>query len=215
LVVSAFSGGWGPAALVGPFSTSFPATEDPISQGGIWLNGEADGIDWENCKTNGSGIFANGFSTNQYGDNVCLLKPSYRSFSANHYAQGTVYRAGGYDVSHEIELYVRAAGAAHSWRGYEVYWTNPSGYINLVRWDGPLADFTYLADTPIGQAVTGDVLRMEVTGTTITIYKNGSQVMTHSDSTWSSGQPGIGFGVWDVSTVLTNYGWSSFEAGDL
>ena len=28
------------------YRTSFPATENPISEGGMWLNGRTDGIDW-------------------------------------------------------------------------------------------------------------------------------------------------------------------------
>src|SRR5258706_5215162 len=33
------------------YSTRFLADEDPISEGGIWLNGRKDGIDWANIRT--------------------------------------------------------------------------------------------------------------------------------------------------------------------
>src|SRR5262252_1248375 len=32
--------------LVKSYSTHFPLNEDPISEGGRWLNGAKDGIDW-------------------------------------------------------------------------------------------------------------------------------------------------------------------------
>ena len=32
------------------YSTNFPLTEDPISEGGRWINGSV-GLDWKNCRT--------------------------------------------------------------------------------------------------------------------------------------------------------------------
>jgi hypothetical protein len=42
-------------------------------------------------------------------------------------------------------------------------------------------------------ASDGDVLRAEITGDTIRVYKNGSLVASVSDSTYATGQPGMGF----------------------
>jgi len=33
------------------YSTDFPLEEDPISEGGMWINGKADGIDWTDVAT--------------------------------------------------------------------------------------------------------------------------------------------------------------------
>ena len=34
------------------YSSDFPLDESPVSEGGIWINGLADGIDWADCVTN-------------------------------------------------------------------------------------------------------------------------------------------------------------------
>ena len=41
------------AASVRSYRTSFERDEDPISEGGLWLNGRADGIDWCDVNTRG------------------------------------------------------------------------------------------------------------------------------------------------------------------
>src|SRR5215475_10801751 len=33
------------------YSTDFPNDEDPLSDGGMWINGKADGIDWTDVMT--------------------------------------------------------------------------------------------------------------------------------------------------------------------
>jgi len=33
------------------YTTNFPLTEDPISEGGKWINGKKDGVDWANVRT--------------------------------------------------------------------------------------------------------------------------------------------------------------------
>jgi len=57
------------------------------------------------------------------------------------------------------------------------------------------------------------VLRAEIAGNVITVYKNGVLVATGPpDSTWTGGQPGIGFWPVDASTP-GSYGWKGFTAG--
>ena len=92
-----------------------------------------------------------------------------------------------------------------------------TGYISIVRWNGPLADYLAMYETGdpgIGPAVDGDVLRAEMVGNTIRVFKNGALVATASDSTWTSGQPGVGF--WPVdSSSIEKYGWKNYQAGNL
>jgi len=38
--------GWYP-----PYITSFPLTENPISEGGKWINGLTTGLDWSDVRT--------------------------------------------------------------------------------------------------------------------------------------------------------------------
>src|ERR1700729_3247334 len=33
------------------YTTNFPLTENPISEGGKWINGQKDGVDWTDVRT--------------------------------------------------------------------------------------------------------------------------------------------------------------------
>jgi hypothetical protein len=204
------------------YTTSFPLTENPISEGGMWINGGAVGLDWNNVRTesgyaHGSVLVA---YPSRYSDDIAHLNPAFVAVAANQYAQGTVYRAAGYAPAgsgHEIELLLRFQITPHSARGYEVLWGH-SGYLAIVRWNGPVSDYTPLLDTGdpgIGAPVDGDVLRAEIIGSVIKVYKNGSLVATGpSNTTWTDGQPGMGF--WPVdSSTPQNLGWKDYTAGGL
>ncbi|MBS0367657.1 MAG: hypothetical protein JSS57_00505 [Proteobacteria bacterium] len=199
-----------------PFSTTFPATENPISQGGIWVNGRDTGIDWKNLKTNGSGVFAEsltGQTAGVYDDGIAHLSTGYHSFAANQYVQATVYRAASYTAGHEIELLLRFQITAHNARGYEVYWSTNDG-LALVRWEGAVNSFTPLVNTSL-VANDGDVLRFEASGSTLTVKVNGVQKLQTTDSTWTTGQPGIGNNPYDAAGTPTSFGWKNYTAGEL
>jgi hypothetical protein len=205
------TGGTGGAS----YSTNFPATENPISQGGMWINGKAAGLDWNNVQTTPGKAFAAAF-VGGYDDPIAVLNTA---FTANQYVQGTVYRAPGYSptTNHEIELLLRFRITPDSARGYEILWGH-GGELNIVRWNGPYGSYTPLLGTigpNIGAAVDGDVLRGEVMGNVVRVYKNGTLVATSpADNTFTDGQPGIGF--WPrPGATLQNFGWKSFSAGSL
>jgi hypothetical protein len=195
------------------FSTNFNSTENPISASGQWINGKVVGLDWNNAQSVPGEAYGAAFATG-YDDDIAVLNIT---FTANQYAQGTVHRLPGYSpgVNHEIELLLRFQITANNARGYEVLWAH-QGNMAIVRWNGPLGNYTPLVDNlVIGQAVDGDVLRAEITGSVIKVYKNGSLVATSpSDTTWTTGQPGIGF--WPKpGATLKSYGWKNFQAGSL
>jgi hypothetical protein len=199
----------------GSYSTNFSSTENPLSEGGKWVNGKAVGVDWNNVQSISGKACAAAFVSG-YDDPIAVLNTS---FSPNQFAQGTVSRAAGYapGASHEIELLLRFRVTTRSARGYEVLWGH-SGELNIVRWNGPLGSYTPLGGTygpNIGAAVDGDVLRAEIIGSVIRVYKNGTLVLTGpSNTTWADGQPGIGFFPRSGAT-LANYGWKTFSAGTL
>ena len=166
-----------PPAPAASYSTNFNLTENPISAG-RWINGKAVGLDWNDVQSVPGKAYASALATG-YDDDIAVLNTT---FAANQYAQGTVYRVSGYSpgVSHEIELLLRFQVTAHNARGYEVLW-GQTGEVNIVRWNGPLGDYTPLGAVSgpnIGAAVDGDVLRAEIIGSVIKVYKNGSLVMT-------------------------------------
>jgi hypothetical protein len=88
-----------------------------------------------------------------------------------------------------------------------------------VRWNGPLADFTTLLGLQgITYGVkTGDIFKATIVGNTITIYINGVVKGQVTDSTFASGNPGIGMYIQSPSTCGSggsNFGFSSFTASD-
>jgi hypothetical protein len=195
------------------YSTSFNLTENPISERGRWINGKAVGVDWNDARSAPGRAYASAFATG-YNDPIAVLNTT---FAANQYAQGTVHRAFGYSpgVSHEVELLLRFEVTGHNARGYEVLWAHDGG-IAIVRWNGPLGNYTPLREGPnIGKAVDGDVLRAEIIGGAVRVFKNGSLVATGpTDTTWSTGQPGMGF--WPKpGSNPADYGWKNFQAGSL
>jgi hypothetical protein len=207
------------------YTTNFPNNENPLSEGGKWVQGKAVGGNWNNPISAGGKAYASvlsGASGSRYDDSVAHLSPSFESFNANQWAQGTVYLASGYSgQSHEVELLLRFSIVSGDAHGYEILW-GLTGYIAVVRWNGPLGNYTPLHDPGQGSMPVpkdGDVLRAQISGNIITVQRNGTTVATvdvtsAGGTVWNSGQPGLGF--WPVdSATPQNYGWKSFTAGNL
>src|SRR5262249_19522817 len=119
----------------------------------------------------------------------------------------------------EVELLLRFSIAANDAHGYEILW-GLTGYIAIVRWEGPLGYYTPLFDPGEGPTPRdGDVMRAEISGNVVTVTINGQtmatvDVSTVGDPIWTTGQPGIGFWPGD-GAVPENYCWKTFEAGAL
>lgn len=213
------------------YVSSFPVTENPISEGSKWQRGSAEGLSWQNPqiisgRAVGTGFAgAGGFS--QFDDNIAHLKTSFRTFRPDQYVQATAYVAGGYNpgvsADHESELLLRFTVTANSAKGYEILQANNRG-VAVVRWNGPLGDYTEMKSTgPVNDAVVdGDVLRAQIIGNIIQVYQNGVDLFGPVDITatpgnvYNSGQPGMGFYIPNTgATVITSYGWKNWIAGDL
>lgn len=219
------------------FSTDFgTSAEDPISQGGKWLNGAADGTYWSNVVLGSGHAYAKNHVEGTkalYADGLAQLKTSVVDFQPDQFAVGTVYKSGSYTASaaHEIELLLRFEITANNARGYEVLWglaaNGSQAYVAIVRWNGTGGDYSAIYDPgngSIAMPVTGDVLRAEIRGSSMTVTRNGTAVVSNyslatdiysnSLSIWSDGQPGIGF--WPKpGATLDGYGWDGFAAGNL
>jgi hypothetical protein len=232
MATSRSGGGWAPPAqpVAAGFSTVFPAVENPLSQGGIWQRGLQEGLNWTDPKVTANGCVASTTPTpNRYDDDIAHLKASAYPFTGNQYAQGTVYCSAGYTGgggSHEIELLLRFSITANNAAGYEILWGHgPSvAYCALVRWNGPEGNYTALWDpaSAVGSYTNapptyqnGDVFRVEITGTTATIYINGVVIGVVTGLTdYATGQPGLGFWPVDGATPA-NLGFKSWQAGNL
>lgn len=191
---SSGSGGSGSAGAV-TYSTNFDLNESPISESGRWRHA---GLDWTFVET--SGGFARGTQAigvtrsgaGRYNDSYAYLT----GFPANQQASAVAH-LGQIDASctHEFELLVRWSDADHSARGYECNVAWDGSYVQVVRWNGPVGDFTYIGNTGNvpGGIKEGDTISASVVGNTITIAVNGVTRATAQDSAFTSGGPGMGF----------------------
>ena len=212
------------------YTTTFPLTENPISEGGNWVGGQSAGGNlWGNVQTTGGGPNGLAFGVSeptQFGDPTAILTGSWgpsqdvsTTVKINTQPTGT--------CCHEAELRLRMTISPNSISGYEVYCSvmpSPNNYCHIATWGGPNGSYHNLVDY-LGIYSTlnnGDVLRATVSGTnptTITAYVNGVQIMQVDDTgqagwgPWTSGAPGMGF--YDSQDNNWNYfGFSYFTATD-
>jgi len=211
----------------GTYTTNFPLTENPISEGGNWVGGQsAEGNLWGNIQTTPGLAFGVSEPT-QFGDPTAILTGTW---SATQSVTATVkVNTTPTTCCHEVEVRLRMTISANSITGYEVLCPvhqSPTYNLQIVRWNGPNGNFTYTdTGSTVNQCVNGDVLTATISGTNptmINVYRNGgaTPVATASDTgqggsgPFTSGNPGIGF--YDQADNNWNFfGFSSFTASGL
>jgi hypothetical protein len=203
------------------YETDFPATESPISEGGRWRNGGADAVDWTNVST--TPHRAIGHQTGDtYTDATAVLNGAW---GPNQRVSATVFTNAALndDCYSEVELRLRTRIAKRSIRGYEISFKvsdASTAYLIIVRWNGPVGDFTYLQRNYGAQygVKNGDVVSATIVDNVITAYKNGTMMGEATDPTFAQGSPGMGFNLENRLPACrgTNdrYGFSTFSATD-
>lgn len=224
------------------YSTTFPATENPISDGGNWISGSAAGL----CSGNPCYYDFRATSNFAYGtmplnagssDSTAILNGTWGlNQTVTAVIAGTSFSAAEAEIRLRSSLY--AGGLSY---GYEVLFN--VGYCQIVRWEGAVstqgsAAYTVLYDptasipcstTPtLGSTIKASAVSTDGgTTTTITAWVNGNQVMTVKDS----GQghpvtindafcsthicnPGMGSFPDAPNGNSSNFGFSSFTATD-
>jgi hypothetical protein len=210
IVVLLLLGGVCGNASAATYTTSFLLTENPMSEGGKWINGGTTGIDWHDFQTaNQTAYGPGGFNT---ADSTAILTGSWGS---NQTASAKVFIQDQGTSSPEIELRLRSTLSAHSCTGYEINYScmnNSSCYIAVVSWNGKLGDFTVLGGVSGIQYVltNGSTLKASIIGSTITVYLNDAVVYTMVDTKWPTGNPGIG-----TDQSGSKNGFTSFMATDV
>src|SRR3974390_2267469 len=199
------------------YSTRFEGTENPLSEGGRWIN---NGLDWT-VITKKNGVA----SGTQNGTNAGIYKfndsfAHLGGFPPDQEAWGQA-RISNPDAScyQELEILLRFTSSHHRATGYECFarcLSSADSYVQIVRWDGPLGKFTYLADkrgTNYGLK-NGDTLKAAIVGNVITAYINGVEKARAEDATFRSGNPGIGeFLACETGKGIglnSNFGFASF-----
>ena len=222
LILLLASAGFSVIGFSQTYTTRFEGTENPLSENGRWTN---NGVDWTPTSKRDGVACGTQTGTNtgiyKFNDSYAHLS----GFPPDQEAWGEAHIAKPDASCHqEIEILLRFTSTAHRTTGYECFArciTSPSSYVQIVRWDGPLGKFTYLADkrgTNYGLN-NGDVLKASVVGNVITVYVNGVEKARVTDDTFKTGNPGIGeFLAGNGGRGIgsnTDYGFSSFTARGL
>jgi hypothetical protein len=196
------------------YATSFDADESPLSEGGVWHHA---GLDWTFAETAGGiayGTQALGVPRSGpegYNDSYAYLA----GFPPDQQASAVV-ALGSIDTgcTHEVELLLRWYDTAHEARGYECNVAFDGSYAQIVRWNGPVGDYTYLAEGNVpGGIHDGDSVSVTAVGTHLTLSVNGVERASTDDATFTDGNPGVGF--WRGSSgcgTFGDYGFTSFSA---
>jgi hypothetical protein len=221
--VSGASGGGGGASGGGggggrTYTTHFPLTENPISEGGNWINGGTTGLDWHDVSTI-PGLAIGHQSGTSYTDGTALLTGAWGPTQS---VEAVVHTVKQHDSCYqEVEMRLRSALSPHSCTGYEISFKmskTSAAYLIIVRWNGKLGDFTYLKNVMGAQygVSDGDTVKATISGNVITAYLNGVVMATATDGTFTTGSPGMGFNLetGDPTCVGTNgdYGFTSLTA---
>jgi hypothetical protein len=200
---------WLPASVFAQtFTTGFDGTENPLSEGGAWSH---QGLDWKLVRKADGVAFGTQTGTGGYDDSYAILS----GFPADQSGAGVIQRTPGSSGIHEVEILLRWTDSAHSAKGYECLLSYDASYAQIVRWNGPFGDFTYIgwaAHAPMPK--TGDTFSAAITGNLIIAYYNGAEIMRATDTTYHAGNPGIGF-YRESAGSAGDMGFSSYTAAGL
>lgn len=199
------------------YITAFPLTENPISEGGRWSNGLATGLDWKNVQTTPGLAFGTQNGEGAVDDSTAVVLPPFgRAWARAQQAEATVYTTASEGFA-EVELRLLTTIGAHSIQGYEIIFS-VFNYTQIIKWDGPFNSYSTVANQSTAPLATGNKVRATVTAAgLITAYVDyGSgfvQVAQGIDTTYTSGNPGIGF--YRFQGTNASFGLSAFSASDL
>jgi len=216
------------------YKTEFKKNETPISEGGLWLNGRKDGIDWcdvlvkdgvafgevsrnqvveRRAEQAALGAGIEGAPVGDYDDPTAVLTGQW---GPNQYGKVRVFSRKQTDkYFQEVQIRLRHNMKPKFCNGYEVFFRmldTEAGYAEIVRWNGPVGGWTSLKKL-IGKKYgvkDSDIIEASIVGNVITGYLNGREMISVVDDNIKSGAPGIGFN-FGVGTTNADHGVTSFE----
>lgn len=199
------------------YATSFPATENPISESGNWTKrGLAEGTSWTNPQTTPGIFFGTQAGDGGTDDSIGLVGGAW---SNDQDVSAVVHLGTRPGTFSEVEILLRGTITSTSAKLYEIYLSacaSPNRYGHITIWNGPFNSFLDLVSLDNATAPTlnnNDVVRATIVGTVITAYLNGAVIMgpydTSGDGTkWSTGLPGLGT-FSQTKAADSSYGWAS------
>lgn len=224
----------------GLFVATFSGTANPLSDGGLWLQGATDGVDWKDVQL--SSALACGTQAGNtgppYDDSTALVRGLWQP---NQKARATVKSINQTSTGFcEVEIRLRSTLRSHWNSGYEINWRctkDGSQYSEVIRWNGPLGTvsggggaYTALehkvAADGIPGITDGDTVEAWIVDDLISVYQNSVLLYTHDLTTdtantygvskYTSGSPGMAFWRRDngATPANTDHGFTAFRAWD-
>jgi hypothetical protein len=198
------------------YTTNFIFTENPVSEAGVWTRNLSN--QWQKLQSIGGAVIAANY-TESFDDAYSTV-----SVPSNDYEViATVYWPNQWRAG-EHEILLRVTDGPNFVKGYEFLY-NGGGSWQLVRWNGPLGDYTVIhqgGSVPSGHH--GAQIRAAIVGSNIKLYwrdkpadgwtfLNGPSGT--NDATHTTGKPGIGIYVHAVDGNRMNVGFKSFTVNGL
>lgn len=205
-------------ALAKNYTTSFPVDENPISEGGNWINGMSTGVVWSNCAVTSGLLHGTQVSGSpNFSDSTALLTGTWGATQSVSAVAHYISQSGNIQ---EVEVRLRSTLTANSCTGYEclISLNNSDAYLQIVRWNGPFGSFDLLQALPIPHPTGDFTYEGNITNNIITVKTNGvvactADITSIGGTVYSSGNPGAGFYVQGSSTS-GNFGFTSLTATD-
>src|SRR5207248_8886389 len=146
------------------YSTDFELDETPISEGGMWLNGRKDGVDWADVVAKGGVAYGgetrmdvaerraeqgnldqSGDADDEgsaplgdYDDPTAVLSGEW---GRNQHGKGRIYsKDPTEEYFQEVQIRLRHTIRPNWCAGYEIFFRclkNDASYAEIVRWNGP------------------------------------------------------------------------------
>jgi hypothetical protein len=214
------------------YQTSFPATEDPISDNNNWVNGALNGLDWGNVQTTPGHAFGTNINPGCSGSNPTACNDSVAgltgTWAADQSACVVIFMGSSFARNsqiYEYEIHLHRTITAHNSSGYEFNYSSHSDgnqYMQIVRWNGALGSFKVLGGSP-GVPVAlnnGDTFCASSVGGVLKswLVRAGATIQSTNpitDTTFTGGGPGVGFFNEGAIGDNANFGFSSFQATEI
>lgn len=187
-------------------SSSFTGTETPLSEGGAWT---APTSFWNTLrKATGIGINSTGSdSARRYA----TVSPGV-AFAADHFSEIVLNSvpSGGLLYFHYVMARMNTTAGCYLVTTAKDVGTN---IIQLYAITNAGAFNQIGVDIALGaNFAANDVMRLTCVGTTISVQFNGTTVRTVTDSTYASGQPGVGGWAQNSSSnVIFTKSWNAAD----
>jgi hypothetical protein len=110
---------------------------------------------------------------------------SANTFGADQFAQGTLPASSGGNWGPGLAVRLSSS------KGYFLWYGNSTSTVSLWRMDSASSWTQLSSSNALTITPATDVWKIQVTGSTITGYQNGTQVVQATDSSITSGRPGV------------------------